>query len=185
MAFCTKCGAQMEDGAKFCSACGQTVDAAAEPETEQTAQQQAASAANNFAATVQNLNNTADTTAEYDPADIQNGKGMSVLAYFGILCLIPMFVEKSNRFVKFHVNQGFTLMLAGIALSIINFLAGVIFAKRWLGITVGYSWPYYIFAVICWIGFIIVGVLAIIGIVNACKGKAKELPIIGKIRILK
>lgn len=185
MAFCTKCGAQIEDGAKFCPACGQTVGAATEPEAANTAEQQTENAANSFAASVQNLNNTADTTAEYDPADIQKGKGMSVLSYFGILCLIPMFVEKANRFVQFHVNQGFTLMLAGIALSIINFLAGIIFAKKWLGITVGYSWPYYIIAVICWIGFIAIGVLAIIGIVNACQGKAKELPLIGKIRILK
>lgn len=179
MAFCTKCGAQIDDDAKFCSSCGQTVG------TAPAAEQKTENAANNFSATVQNLNNTADTTADYDPADIQNGKVMSVLAYFGILCLIPLFAEKANRFVKFHVNQGFTLMIAGLGLSIINFLAGLIFVKRFYGFVVGYSWPYYIIAVICWLGFIAVAVLSILGIVNACQGKAKELPITGKIKILK
>ena len=35
------------------------------------------------------------------------------------------------------------------------------------------------------IGSIIVAVLGIIGIINAWKGTAKDLPIIGKIRIIK
>ena len=33
--------------------------------------------------------------------------------------------------------------------------------------------------------WIVFGVLAVIGIINALKGKAKELPFIGKIKLLK
>ena len=42
-----------------------------------------------------------------------------------------------------------------------------------------------IFSVITWAVGILIIVLAIIGIINAVQGKAKELPIIGKIKILK
>ena len=195
MAFCANCGAQLEDDAKFCATCGwkaaEEVPAAPAPEYQaapapeyQAPSQQPAG----FASTVQNFNNTADTTGEYDPAEIQGGKGMSVLAYLGILCLIPLFAAKANRFVQFHVRQGFTLFVAGVALEIINLLAGLIFRAKetyWYWTYYVHTWPYYIFAFICWIGFILIAVLSIIGIVNACKGKAKELPITGKIDLLK
>lgn len=178
MAFCTNCGAQLEEGATTCPACGKETGAPA-------AAQPAQNAANDFVASVQNLNNTADTTAEYSQTDIVSGKGMSVLAYLGILCLIPLFAAKANRFVQFHVRQGFTLMLAEAALYIVNLLAGAVFARRLYGFVVGYAWPYYIFSISCWIGMVLATVLAVIGIVNACRGRAKELPITGKIKILK
>lgn len=146
--------------------------------------QQPQQAPNNFVSTVQNFNNTADTTGEYDPADIQSGRGIAWLSYLGALCFIPMFAAKANRYVQFHVRQGFTLFVGGVGLWLIQFITGLIFAKRWYGLVVGYTWPYYIFAVLCWIGYIFITVLSIIGIVNACKGRAKELPLIGKIDIL-
>ena len=178
MAFCTNCGAQLEEGATTCPACGKETGAPA-------AAQPAQNAANDFVASVQNLNNTADTTAEYSQTDIVSGKGMSVLAYLGILCLIPLFAAKANRFVQFHVRQGFTLMLAEAALYTVNYISSLIFAKRWYGMVVGYSWPYYIIAIGCYAGLIAATVLAVIGIVNACRGRAKELPLTGKIKILK
>ncbi len=119
------------------------------------------------------FNNTADTTAEYDQNDIQKNKGMAVLAYLSWLVLIPIFAAKDSKFARFHANQGLVLAIAeivcGVALGILSALPFI----GWIfGIAEG------LLGLVC-LGF------AIIGIVNAVNGKAKELPIVGKFKILK
>ena len=123
---------------------------------------------------IQALNNTADTTNEYDPQDIEKNKVMAILAYLGILVLVPLFGAKESRFARFHTNQGLILCIVGIALYII---VRILLAISWkLAAIVG---------VFLWIIEIAIFILAIIGIINAAKGRAKELPLIGKYRILK
>nr|MDD6336387.1 zinc-ribbon domain-containing protein [bacterium] len=164
MAFCGKCGAQLADGAKFCPACGAAV--------EQPAQPQQASG-NAF----QNMMNTPDSTGEYDQADINANKAMAVLSYIGILFLVPLFAAKNSKFARFHVNQGLVLCIAeviyGIAYSILS------------SIILAISWKLYFLVQIIGIVSLAFLALAIIGIVNAANGKAKELPLIGNIKILK
>ena len=109
--------------------------------------------------------NAADNTAEYDQADINSNKVMAVLAYLGILVLIPLFAAKDSKFARFHTNQGLILLLVEILCSVISRIPVIGFIGSILG----------------FIGFI----FAIIGIVYAVQGKAKELPLIGKYRILK
>lgn len=183
MAFCGKCGTQMNDGAKFCPGCGAPNEAAAPaapvtpnqetpPVQQNPAPQQA-----DFSAKMAALNNTADTTAEFDKADIEQNKAMSILAYFGPLVLIPIFAAKNSKFARYHSNQGLILLIAAVAYSIVyGILSTVIYAISWrLGFIVS----------IIGLVSILFTVLAIIGIVNAVNGRAKELPIIGKFRILK
>ena len=110
------------------------------------------------------FNNTADTTSEYDAQDIEKNKVMAVLAY--IIFLIPLLAAKDSKFARFHTNQGLVLFIGGI-------LSSVIAAIPIIG------W------IIAPIAGIIITILAVIGIVNALGGKAKELPIIGKFKILK
>ncbi len=123
----------------------------------------------------QNLNNTADTTSQFDPQDIQNNKVMAILAYFGILVLIPLFAAKESKFARFHTNQGLILFIIGIALYIVQTILYTIFPWRmwWL-----------ISTLVGIIGLVML-VLAIIGIINAAQGKAKELPLVGSFKILK
>ncbi len=70
-------------------------------QTQQTPPQQEQ---NKFKATLHNLNNTADTTAEFDHNDISANKGMAILAYLDPLVLIPIFAEKGSKFARFHSN---------------------------------------------------------------------------------
>jgi uncharacterized membrane protein len=156
MAFCTKCGAEVEEGAKFCALCGQAL------ETQNTADAVADTVKEKF----NEFNNTADTTNEFDSADIENNKVMAVLAYIGILFLVPLLAAKDSQFARFHANQGLVLFLAGI-------VSGVVVVVPILGI---------LLSVVC---SIFLTVLMILGIVNAATGKAKELPIIGKISLIK
>lgn len=177
MAFCGKCGTQMNDDTKFCPSCGAPYEAAVPTPEPQPAQPDPAPKQADIGAKMAALNNTADTTAEFDKADIDQNKGMSVLAYFGPLVLIPILAAKNSRFARYHSNQGLVLLLAAVAYSIVyGILSTIIYAISWrLGFVVS----------IIGLVSILFTVLAIIGIINAVNGRAKELPIIGKFKLLK
>ncbi|MBQ1693395.1 MAG: zinc ribbon domain-containing protein [Bacteroidales bacterium] len=112
--------------------------------------------------------NAPDSTAEYDQADINSNKVMAILAYFGILFLIPLLAAKNSKFARFHTNQGIVLFIVAILVSIVS----SILSRIHLGF-------------IGWILDVVVFIFALIGIINAAQGKAKELPYIGKYKILK
>lgn len=116
---------------------------------------------------------TDDHTHEYQQYDIQQNKVYAILSYIGILFLVPIFAAKNSPFAKFHANQGLALFIAEIAVGILN--------------TIG-SWiPYigWIFSVASGLVSLACVIFCIMGIVYAAQGQAKELPIIGKIKIIK
>ncbi len=156
MKFCTKCGKELEDDAKFCPGCGTGVGGSSQNQSRGF----------NMNETIKNFNNTSDSTADYSAADIENGKGLSVVAYIGLLVLIPIFLANNNEFIRFHANQGLVLLIAGL---IVNLLVQIPLVGWIVGLVGG---------IFCFVAMII-------GIVNAVGGKAKELPLIGKLRILK
>ena len=173
MTYCGKCGAQVQDGVKFCQGCGAEI-IQAQPQQAQPAAQ---APQNDFSQKLQNFNNTADTTAEFDANDINSNKAMAILAYFGPLVLIPILAAKGSKFARYHSNQGLILLIAsvlyGIAYSILS------------SIILAISWRLYFIVSIIGLVSIVITILAIIGIINAATGKAKELPLIGKFKILK
>lgn len=173
MNFCGKCGTQIGDGEKFCPSCGTPSGAQEQPNqnTQQTNGQ------TDFGAKLTGLNNTADSTSEFDPKDITDNKAMAILAYFGPLVLIPILAAPSSKFSRYHSNQGLVLFLAEVAYGIVY---GIITA-----LILAISWQLYFLISIIGIVGIVFAVLAILGIVNAAQGKAKELPVIGKFKILK
>ena len=169
MAFCGNCGTKIDDNAKFCPGCGQAVEAPATEQikteaTEQPKAEQAQGQQNDLSAKVANLNNTKDTTDQFDKDDIEKNKAMGLLAY--ILFFIPLFAAKDSPFARYHANQGLVLFLCGLISSVL-----------WIIPILGW--------IIAPILSIVITVLAVIGIINALNGKAKELPIIGKFKILK
>ena len=105
-----------------------------------------------------------DYSDEMDPDDVKNNKLMAALSYIGILVLIPIFAAKDSKFVKFHANQGLILFLLALACTFLRKI-------KVLG------WVFDICG-------IVVFILAVVGIVYACQGKAKELPVIGNWKIL-
>ncbi len=171
MTYCGKCGKQIDEGLKFCPDCGASTEI---PQAEPAAQAQPQ---NDFSQKIQNFNNTADTTSEFDAADINANKVMAVLAYFGPLVLVPIFAAKNSKFARYHSNQGLLLIIA-------SFLYGVAYSIL-SSIILAISWRLYFIVSIIGLVSIVITVLAIIGIINAATGKAKELPLIGKFKILK
>ena len=163
MAKCPNCGAPMEDNAKFCPSCGAPVNEA--PKTENQGEQ---NKNENF---FTQLNDTPDTTADYTKEDIDKNKVMGVLAYLGLLVLVPLLAAKDSKFARFHSNQGLVLLIAEGICSVLSAILSLI--------------PFWLIRLPIYLVQIELFVLAIIGIVNAAGGKAKELPLIGKITILK
>ena len=119
-----------------------------------------------------NLNATPDYTTSFDPADVQSNKVMGVLAYLSWLVLIPLFAARNSPFARFHCNQGIVLALAEVLAGVILGIARHLPLIGWVFRLVGGL------ASVAWI------VLAVIGILNALNGRAKELPLIGGIKIL-
>ena len=177
MAFCGKCGTQVNEGVKFCPGCGNAMVVTPASEQQAAPVQEPAANQNDFSAKVAALNNTADTTANYDANDIAQNKAMGILAYFGPLCFIPMFAAKDSKFARFHANQGLVLIIACIAWSIAYAILNVII--------LAISWRLYFISSIIGLVSLVFLVLCVIGILNAANGKAKELPVIGKFKILK
>ncbi len=100
-----------------------------------------------------------------------------MLAYLSILVLVPIFAAKESRFARFHANQGLILLLISAGYEIITELIGSILMAIF-SIAVVVTWIFNLIS-------LVFAVLAVIGIINAANGRAKELPVIGKFQILK
>lgn len=233
MQFCNQCGAQMNDGAKFCPKCGAvSAPQGAQPQAPQYSQpdngqsfnapgfnpapnnyqQQTTQAPPQQQAYGQNTQippyqapktdnffkdvfNTPDYTAQYDPADVASSKGITVACYFWILFWLPLAVNGNSRYGRFHANQALLMLITSAALGVVSaILQAIIYAIFRSEITIlGYGTGVYetngfglflggLFSVILNLPSLI---FLILGIINTVNGRAKELPIIGKFRIIK
>jgi uncharacterized membrane protein len=154
MAFCSKCGTQVQDGVAFCPSCGGAIGAT-------PAQQPQQAPAN----------------------DAEANKVMAILAY--ILFFIPLLTgdHKKSPFVKFHTNQGTVLFIAALAYSVVlNIIRAILRGILWNG----YTWGIWglISTLFSLLGLVPL-ILVVIGIINAVNGRTKELPVIGKFKIIK
>ena len=169
MAYCGKCGNQIDEGVKFCPACGAALQVA-QPETVQPEPQQPVQPEPTAEEKLQQATQTIDS--------------MALLSYFGILVLVPIFAAKHSPFVRYHANQGVVLLLAMLGYSIADGIVTAILRAilyKGLGLWSIYSMCSSIINLL-YVGFTI---FAIIGIINVLNGRAKDLPIIGKYRVLK
>lgn len=98
--------------------------------------------------------------------EIGNNKWIAVGAYF--IFFLPLLLAKDSRFGKFHANQGLNLLLLVIS---VNVIGGIIPVIGWF--------------IILPIGGILCLIFAIMGIINAINGVTKELPLIGKVKLIK
>lgn len=118
-----------------------------------------------------------DNTGNSNQNDQSNTILFSILSYIGILWLIPLLVEKNDKVVRFHVNQGIVLfifdIIGSIAVGILSAIFVFIPVISFLGVVIAS-----LFGILCF-------VLMIIGIVNAANKSEKPSPIIGKFQILK
>jgi len=101
----------------------------------------------------------------FEVEDIERNKVMALLAY--IIFLIPLLAAKDSRFAMYHTNQGLVLFLLAVA---VNVIGGIVPFVGWF--------------IILPLGNLLVFVFAVLGIINAARGEAKALPLIGGIKII-
>lgn len=109
---------------------------------------------------------TEEKAASGPKSDAEENKVFAILAYIGILVLVPILAAPNSKFAKYHANQGLILLIVGVILSIVGALLNLIpVVGRVFMLVMEVIWL----------------VLMILGIVNAAKGEEKPLPIIGNL----
>lgn len=113
----------------------------------------------------------------YDQQDIEVNKVAAVLAYINILVVVTLIIAPNSRFARYHANQGMCLLIAEVIIGTIGAIVVAIFGFIPLigGLV---AWVFRVFK-------LVLVILAILGIVNAAKGEAKPLPIIGEFQLIK
>ena len=213
--FCKNCGAQLDDAAVFCPGCGSSIEQPAgqpvqpqqqyappppppqgqqqyapppPPQGQQQyappppGQQQYAppppqGQGEGFDKVKGAFTNTKDETASFHPDDIAQNKTWGGLAY--IIFFLPLIGAPGSRYGRFHSNQGLLLLILGIIVAV------VVQILSWAFVLGGAWFLFFIPTIISVVGWIFVVILFILGLMNGFTGKAKELPFIGKFRIIK
>lgn len=118
-----------------------------------------------------------DRTKVNEKNDGKDEKVMAAMAYIGFLVFVPFLMEKKTQFVRFHLGQGITLFATEIVYSVVyRLLAALILTVSWQ-----------LFIIVRMLGYVafVFPVFMVIGIINAVNGQEKELPVIGKIRLIR
>lgn len=92
-------------------------------------------------------------------------KTTDIVAYITLIGWIVAFCAGTKEESKFHLNQALVLWLCNIVVTVLSAIPYVNIVGGILSLVIFVFW--------------------ILGLVNACKGEEKELPIIGAIKILK
>ena len=117
--------------------------------------------------------NTPDSTSDFDQDDIRKNMAMAILAYISWLVLIPLYLAKNSGFTRFHCNQGLILaVLEVICWIVLGTLGGLPLI----------GWIFRLANGVLGIAFLL---LSILGVVNVVNERAKELPVIGGLRVLR
>lgn len=180
MAFCSKCGAQVQDGVAFCPECGNQLQSAQQP--QQNYQQYQQPPQQQYQQYQQPPQQPQYATPEQD---IQENKGIAWLAYLGFLFFIPLVARPQSKYCRFHANQGLVLLILEAVAMILTAIISAIIMPSYYGISYHTGTTLIITSILNVVVGVGVLVLAIMGIVNATGGKMKQLPLIGKITIIK
>ena len=196
MRSCPKCGSYVPDGKIFCPACGRlNVGLSWDMHTSTLVEKRQTSARINSAMRevkrdaplMRPKNNpyaggTYEQHKSHDPSSRDYYKSkyddraassdmskriLCAAAYFGFFFFLPLIALPDSEEAKFHANQGLLLFLFGILLDGIASAVSIVFGA--------------VFEVLV----VLHPLLMVYGASNAIRGYMTELPLIGKIRILK
>ena len=102
----------------------------------------------------------ADPKLATNKKDVEDNKILAIIAYLGILCLVPLLAKKDSKYASFHGKQGLVLLIAWVLVNVV----AVVPILGWL---------------IALFGNLAGLVLMVVGMINASQGEMKELPLIG------
>ena len=132
---------------------------------------------------VENFVNTEDHKSEYNELEVKQNKTPSLLTYIPLVSLYYILSGKykNSEYLKFHVNQGLNITILTVIVFFISETINMIFSRNSLVLN---STPVILSFIIYTLYFVIfLGIL--FGVINTSNGNSKELPLIGKIKLLK
>ena len=106
-------------------------------------------------------------------AEVQKKLLLSLAYVFGILFFLPLIVYPDDAEARFHANQSLLLLL-------VTFVGEVVFGILTLIPAVGI-----VFSILCGVFGLLILACCIYAIVCICRGDKGELPVIGRIRLIK
>lgn len=106
-------------------------------------------------------------------AEVQKKLLLSLAYVFGILFFLPLIVYPDDAEARFHANQSLLLLLVTV-------VGEVVFGILTLIPAVGI-----VFSILCGVFGLLILACCIYAIVCICRGDKGELPVIGRIRLIK
>ncbi|MBI4372838.1 MAG: hypothetical protein HY585_03840 [Candidatus Omnitrophica bacterium] len=94
--------------------------------------------------------------------EIAEGKFFAAIGYFAILCFVPLFLKRDNKFAQFHGRQALILFIlesAAAMLAVVPVVGEVVFRVAWF----------------------ILGLLSLAGVVKVLLNEYWEMPVIHSI----
>ena len=165
---CPNCNAQLPDDAVFCTACGTSLNGPSPAGNQQNANPNFQQG--NYQYQQAPYIQPWDHTAEFDAKDVSDNKVLAMLLYLvgGFAIIYALLGGQKSEYLMFHVRQNLKFLVCETLLAIVAVLL---------------CWTIIVPIAGCVAGIVIV-VLKVIAIVNACCGKAKEIPIISSLKFL-
>lgn len=121
-----------------------------------------------------------DETNLFENKDIEENCILAIFSYIPFLFFVPMIIKPKSGYLRYHGIQGLTMFLTFIILEFFNVIICAIISS------VSDSTVSAILTIIVTLIInLFVLLLISIGIANAVKGIARELPVIGKYKLLK
>ena len=129
---------------------------------------------------VENVLNTSDYKDYYTKEDVKNNKTNAMICYLPFVVLYFLFTGKykKSNYLFFHANQGLNVTIIWVATFFISKVLTLLFKIDNLYIP---GWVGAISYVLFCLSFVLSG----FGLINTLNENSKELPVIGKIKLLK
>lgn len=120
---------------------------------------------------------------EYNKIEVDKLKNSAVACYIPFVCLyfIATNKHKESNYLKFHINQGVNITAILIVVFIISKILISLFSDTTMLASHTPGWVDAIIAVLYFGVFLLI----VFGVINTLNGSSKELPIFGKIKVIR
>lgn len=130
------------------------------------------------------MSSTKDYTETFSLEEIESGKALSIVSY--LIPLVPFILSKKNNYVRFHTLNGMNILFTYLIFLIIKRTLSYIFGTP-CDLVSGLKCMILPISLRIFFAFVnmIFSFIVLYGLLNVCNNKAKEIPIISKIKLFK
>lgn len=130
------------------------------------------------------MSSTKDYTETFSLEEIESGKALSIVSY--LIPIVPFILSKKNNYVRFHTLNGMNILFTYLIFLIIKRTLSYIFGTP-CDLVSGIKCIILPISLRIFFAFInmIFSFIVLYGLLNVCNNKAKEIPIISKIKLFK